>query len=153
MSRIKMGFYSGLVATLITGCMLLMKNALHTIPQLHVARSISGLLGMHESVMAGIIAIFVLGVLVFGGLFAVYAPKIPVRSYLGKSVLCGVAMWLVWTAVLMPLGGSGFFGLEGGMAVPIGALVLSLAYWLILGVSFRWLSAPVAQPNAGRVES
>lgn len=153
MSRIKMGFYSGLVATLITGCMLLMKNALHVVPQLHVARSISGLVGMHESVMAGVIVIFVLGIFVFGGLFAMFAPKIPVRSYLGKSLLCGVAMWLVWTAVLMPLAGSGFFGLEGGAVVPIGALVLSLAYWLILGMGYRWLSAPAGQPNASRVES
>jgi uncharacterized protein DUF6789 len=153
MSRIKMGFYSGLVATLITGCMLLMKNALHVIPQLHVARSISELLGMHDSVMPGVIAIFAFGVFVFGGLFANYAPKIPVRSYLGKSILCAVAMWLLWMVVVMPLGGSGFFGLEGGTAVPVGAFVLSLAYWLILGTGFRWLSGPVAQPNAGRVES
>src|SRR5689334_9377550 len=153
MSRITMGFYSGLVATLITGCMLLMKNALHVIPQLHVARSISGLLGMHESVMGGVAVIFVLGIFVFGGLFATYASKIPVRSYLGKSILCGIVMWLGWTAVLMPLGGSGFFGLEGGAAVPVGALVLSLAYWLILGMGYRWLSGPVSQPSAGRVES
>jgi hypothetical protein len=148
-----MGFYSGLVATLITGCMLLMKNALHTIPELHVARSISAALGMHDSVTTGVIAIFVLGVFVFGGLFATYAPKIPVRNYLGKSILCAAAMWLLWMVVLMPLGGSGLFGLNGGMAVPIGALVLSVAYWLVLGMGFRWISAPVAEPNAGRVES
>ena len=152
MSRIKMGFYSGLVATLITGCMLLMKNALHVIPQLHVARAISGLLGIHDSVMPGVVAIFAFGVFVFGGLFATYAQKIPVRSYLGKSLLCAAAMWLLWMVVLMPLAGSGFFGLEGGPAVPLGALVLSLTYWLILGVGLRWLSSPVAQPNAGRVE-
>ncbi|HEX7938207.1 MAG TPA: hypothetical protein VF483_04395, partial [Gemmatimonadaceae bacterium] len=74
--RIKMGCQCGLVATLITGCMLLMKNALHTIPQLHVARSISGLLGSHDSVLPGVIAIFVLGVFVFGGLFATFAAKL-----------------------------------------------------------------------------
>src|SRR5690348_1211375 len=107
--RIKMGCQCGLVATLITGCMLLMKNALHTIPQLHVARSISALLGSHDSVLPGVVAIFVLGVFVFGGLFATFAAKIPVRSYIGKSILCAVPMWLLWTAVLMPLTGDGFF--------------------------------------------
>jgi hypothetical protein len=153
MSRIKMGFYSGLVATLITGCMLLMKNALHTIPQLHVTRSISGLLGSHDSVLPGVVVIFVLGVFVFGGLFATYAAKIPVRSYLGKSILCAVAMWLLWTAVLMPLTGDGFFGLTGGMAVPLGALVLSVAYWLLLGMGYRWISAPAGEADPSRVES
>ena len=58
MFRIKMGFYSGLVATLISGCMLLMKNALHTVPQLHVTRSLAALLGSHDSVMPGVIAMF-----------------------------------------------------------------------------------------------
>lgn len=153
MFRIKMGFQCGLVATLITGCMLLMKNALHTIPQLHVARSISGLLGSHDSVLPGIGVIFVLGIFVFGGLFATYATKIPVRSYIGKSILCAVLMWLLWTAVLMPLTGDGLFGMNGGPAVPIGALVLSVAYWLILGMGYRWLSAPAAEANASRVES
>ena len=153
MSRIKMGFYSGLVATLITGCMLLMKNALHVIPQLHVARSIADLLGTHDSVMPGVIVILAVGIFVFGGLFATYAEKIPVRTYLGKSFLCAVATWLVWMVVFMPLAGSGVFGLAGGMAVPVGALVLSLVYWLILGIGYRWLSAPVSQPDTGRVES
>lgn len=154
MFRIQMGFYSGIVATLFTGGMLLMKNALHVIPQLHVARAISALLGMHDSLLPGVVAIFVLGVVVFGGLFAAYATKIPVRSYLGKSLLCAAAMWVLWTAVFMPLTGEGFFGLNGGVVVPFGALVLSIVYWLILGMSFRWLTGPVAEPSsAGRAES
>ena len=147
MSRIRMGFYSGIIGTIVVGALLLMNNALHSVPDIHVAKSLAGMMGESNHIMAGVAAIPVIGIFIFGGLFAALAPKIPVRTYIGKSLIFGVASWLLTMVVFMPLDGSGFFGLKAGPVVPEGMLVLNLAYWIALGMSFSWLAIPVAAPE------
>ena len=147
MSSIRMGFYSGVIGTIVAGALLLMNNALHSIPEIHVASTLADLMGEHGHVMYGVAAIPVIGIFICGGLFAALAPKLPLQSYLGKSLVFGVATWLLTMVVLMPLDGSGLFGLKAGPIVPESMLVLNLAYWIALGVSYRWLAHPVAAPE------
>ena len=142
MTSIKMGFMSGLVATIIAGSMLLVNNALHGFPDVRVARSLAAILGSPGDVMIGVAAILITGIFVFSTLFAVFAPRLPARTYLAKSLAFATASWLLMMVLFMPLAGAGLFGLGRSPVVPVATLVLNLAYWLALGMSYRWLMGP-----------
>lgn len=143
MTSIKMGFVSGTVATVVAGSMLLVNNALHGFPEVRVARTIAAMLGSPEHVMVGVAVILILGIFVCGALYAVFAPRLPVKTYLAKSLVFGAASWLLMMVLFMPLAGAGLFGLGRSLAVPAATLVLNLAYWLVLGLSYRYLMSPV----------
>lgn len=149
MDDIKTGWISGLVATVFAGSMLLLNNALHGIPEIHIARTLSRILGSPDGIMSGVIGILVIGILVFGGLFPFVARKIPLRSYFAKGIALGAASWLFMMLVFMPLGGSGFFGMNGGSIVPTSMLALNLGYWVVLGVTYRWMQGPAGEPESG----
>ncbi len=151
MTRIKNGFMSGLLATVIAGSMLLMNNALHQFPEVQFARTLSELLGAPGQIMTGVIAILFIGIFAFGALYAVLAPRLPVPSYLGRGLAFGAVSWLVMMVVYMPLVGAGLFGLERSGIVPIAMLVLNLAYWVVLSLTYRWLSS--AAELTDRVET
>lgn len=127
---------------------MLMKNALQSVPDVHVAQTISEMLGSPDQISVGIIAILIFGTFVFGGLFALIAPRLPVRTYFAKSLVFGAVSWLLMMVVFMPLGGAGLFGLERSAIVPFATLVLNLAYWVVLGMTFRWMSPSGSLSNA-----
>ncbi|HKA43607.1 MAG TPA: DUF6789 family protein [Burkholderiales bacterium] len=137
MVSIRNGLISAIFATLAAGSMMLMNNALHRVPELHLARTLAAVLGYPDRLMVGWIAFLVLGILVFGVLFAVLAPKLPVRSYLVKGLIFGVMSWLLMMVVIMPLAGAGFFGVTRGHILALAALVLNLVYWIVLSLIYR----------------
>ena len=146
MTSIKMGFLSGLVATVIAGSMLLVNNALHSFPDVRVARSLAAILaGSPDQLAVGVAAILITGIFVFGALFAVLAPRLPARTYLAKSLAFAAASWLLMMVLFMPLAGAGLFGLGRSLVVPGATLVLNLAYWIALGLSYRYLMGPEPQ--------
>jgi hypothetical protein len=145
MTSIKAGFLSGLLGTYVAGSMLLMNNALHSFPDVRVARTLAGLLGSPGDVMVGVAVILITGIFVFGALFAVLAPRLPMRMYLAKSLAFGLVSWLLMMVLFMPLAGAGLFGLGRSPVVPAVTLVLNLAYWLVLGMSYRWLVGPAGR--------
>lgn len=153
MNRIQAGIYGGILGTIVAGSMLLLNNALHGIPEIHVVRSIAAMLGASNHIMAGVIAFVILGIFVGGGLFAAFAPKLPMPGYFGKSLAFAGATWLFLMLVCMPVTGAGLFGLHGGVIVPEATLVLNLAYWLVLGLTYRWLLAPAVQTDSTQVQS
>jgi len=144
LSNVRIGMISGLAATVFTGSMLLMNNALHAFPGVHITRMLASLLGS-DNIMVGVAGILVIGVAVFGALFPYMAPKIPVRTYFAKGLLLGAATWLGMMLVFMPLGGEGLFGMNGSSIVAPVTLVLSLVYWTVLVLSYQWLTG---QPQA-----
>ena len=145
MTSIKMGWLSGMVATVIAGSMLLVNNALHSFPDVRVARSLAAILGSPDHVVVGVAAILITGIFVFGALFAVLAPRLPARTYLTKSLVFAAASWLLMMVLFMPLAGAGLFGLGRSLIVPGATLVLNLAYWIALGLSYRYLMGPEPQ--------
>jgi hypothetical protein len=140
MENVKSGFMSGFVATFVAASMMLMNNALHSIPEVHIARTLSGILGVPDKPLIGWIVLLVSGIFVVGGLFAVYARRLPMRSYLAKGLACGMVSWLLMMVVFMPLGGAGLFGLGSSAVVPLATLLLNLAYWVVLSLSYRWIA-------------
>jgi hypothetical protein len=144
MAKIKLGFISGFIATFIVASMMQMNNALHAIPEIHIARTLAGILGFPDQRAVGWIVLLVFGIFVVGGLFAIHASRLPMKSWLAKGLACGMASWLLMMVVFMPLGGAGLFGLERSSIVPLATLVLNLVYWVVLSLIYRWLADPDA---------
>jgi len=152
LSNIRNGIAGGLLATMAAAGMMLMNNALHRIPELHVARTLAAVLSAADRPIVGWIAFLVLGIFVFGTAFALLAPKVPTRSYVVKGVVFGMVSWLLMMLVLLPLAGAGVFGVNRGSMLAPAALVLNLVYWLVLSLVYRSASGAAAAP-ARRVKA
>ena len=151
MERIKTAFMGGLVATFVVGSMLLMNNATHRLPRLGIGRSLASILGLHDNLFVGWLLFAVLGIFVFSAVFAMAAPRIPVKAYLFKGLLFGTACWLLMMVVFMPLAGQGLFAFDRGHIVAALCLVLNLVYGLILSLTYRWLAGPESASSAAKV--
>ena len=151
MSSIKSGFLSGFVATYVIVSMLAMNNALKSIPEVHVARTLADILGQADRPAVGWIVLMLAGVFVVGGLYAAYAHRLPIRKPLTRGLALGMASWLFMMLVFMPLGGAGLFGLGRSPVVPLVTLVLNFAYWVVLAVMYRYLAGPQAVEHRGGI--
>ena len=151
MSSIKSGFLSGFVATYVIVSMLAMNNALKSIPEVHVARTLADILGQADRPGVGWIVLMIAGVFVIGGLYAAYSDRLPMRKPLTRGLALGMASWLFMMLVFMPLGGAGLFGLGRSALVPLVTLVLNLVYWVVLAVMHRYLAGPQSVGHRGGV--
>lgn len=130
---------AGFVAT---GVLSLLVAAKHWIPQLDSVTALDGLAhGVHfalglPSPLTGWVLYGVIGVVVWGFLFAVMAPILPGRRFWQKGLAFGViAALLVWLMV-MPLAGAGYFGLHLSPLQPITTLIEHLLYGAVLGTVY-----------------
>jgi len=153
MSSIKSGFLSGFVATYVIVSMLAMNNALKSIPEVHVARTLADILGHADRPAVGWIVLMIAGVFVVGGLYAMYSDRLPLRTALARGVALGIVSWLFMMLVFMPLGGAGLFGLGRSPVVPLVTLALNLAYWVVLAVMYRYLAGPHASEHRGGIRT
>ena len=150
MVSLRSGIQGGFVATFAASAMLLMNNATGKIPEIHIARTLSNLIGAPGQFMPGWLTFVAIGTLVFGTIFAVVAPRIPLRSNLVKGVLFGLAIWLGMMLVFMPLAGAGVFGMNRGTIVPVATLVLTLVYGTVLATVYSWDIAALTPSKNGR---
>ncbi|MCC7081255.1 MAG: hypothetical protein IT530_11330 [Burkholderiales bacterium] len=139
MDRIKVASLGGLVATFAVGAMLLMNNAVHGLPRVGIGRMFASLMGAPNHVLYGWLAFLVLGIFICSNLYAYLAPKIPVRSFLVNALVFALACWLIMMVVLWPLAGARPFLLDRGHVAAAVMLVLSIVYWLVLSLVYRWL--------------
>lgn len=137
MRSIKSGITASIVATVITGAMMLMNNAIHRLPNLGTGKMLAAAMGMPDHPAIGWITFLIFAVFIWGVVFAYVAPAIPVRSYLVKGLLLAFACWLIITMIIMPLAGVGMFGANRPLTPAI-ALVLAVVYWSVLSLVYRW---------------
>jgi hypothetical protein len=84
---------------------------------------------------------FLIGTVLWGGLYALLYDKIPTSSPVGKAVMFAVGAWLLMMIMAMPMAGAGLFGLKLGMMAPIMTLILHVIWGLVLGGIFAGLSS------------
>lgn len=138
MVSIKSGILAGVVATFVASAMLLINNAIGKIPELHIAQTLSGMLGQPDHIMVGGITFFLIGAFLFSIIYAVIQSRIPVQSNLVKGLLFGVVIWLGMMLLYMPLAGAGLFAVNRGAIAAAAALVLTLVYGMILAAFYAW---------------
>lgn len=143
MADLGRGIIAGLVATLVMTILMVFRLAAGIMPWFNPIEVMSLAAQTAMNVVAvdilGWFIHFVVGILLWGGLFGLLARHLPGGSYMVRGLIFGVLAWLLVMLTLFPMAGSGLFGTGFGAIVPAGTLVSHLIYGLVLGVSFGWL--------------
>jgi len=156
MSNAMKGMLAGFVATLVLAALMLLNGALDLIPQINIIRLLTTLGTL--SVPSAWMDHFIVGVVVWGLLFAVYDGAASWPAHWLKGIIFGVFAWLIMMIAFMPLAGAGFFGAKIGIAAPVGLLIVHLIYGVVLGATYGLLGvlvpvrAAVILTNAGTAE-
>jgi len=143
MSNALKGMVAGLVATLVLSGLMVLNSATDLMPQIHIIRWLTALGTL--SVPSAWMDHFIVGVIIWGLLFAVYDGAAIRRAPWLKGIIFGVFTWLMMMVTFMPLAGAGFFGAKVDISTLIGLLVLNLIFGAVLGVTYDLLGvvAPV----------
>ncbi len=127
------GMLVGLVATIVLSLLMLMKGQMGLMPDVDITSMLAEAMG--GSVALGWGAHFMLGVLVYGVVYAFVFSKLPLGGYVSRGVVLGFLGWLMMMLLMMPMMGTGAFGLgmPSGMMVPVATLMLYLIFGAVLG--------------------
>jgi len=137
------GMIAGFVATLILSGLMLLNSTMGLMPQINIVRMLANLATL--STTAAWMDHFIVGVLIWGLLFAVYDGVATRPAHWLKGIIVGVFAWLMMMVAFMPLAGAGFFGAKIGITALVGLLILHLVYGVVLGATYGFLGvwAPV----------
>lgn len=132
------GVIAGFVATVVLSGFFLFFGAMGIFPQLDIITLIDRLGSIGR--IAAWVDHFIVGALLWGPIFAGFEATTDEKwPRWQKGVVFGLIAWLLMMLIFMPVIGGGLFGLQIGIAEPIGMLGLHLVYGLVLGVVFDLL--------------
>jgi len=134
MNNIGKGLIAGFVATVVLSMLMLMKSAMGLMPELDVVAMLSGMMGTGPAM--GWLGHFMIGTVAWGGLFGLIEPSLPGEGYWLKGIVLGVGAWLLMMAMVMPMAGAGFFGMNLGMTAPVMTLMLHIIFGAVLGGAY-----------------
>jgi hypothetical protein len=137
MSNALKGMVAGLVGTLVLSALMIINSATALMPEIHIIRWLTALGTL--SVSAAWMDHFIVGVIVWGLLFAVYDGAASRPEPWLKGVIFGVFSWLMMMVMFMPLAGAGFFGSKIDISTHMGLLVLNLIFGAVMGVTYGLL--------------
>jgi len=143
MSSAFKGMTAGLIATLVLSVFMILNGTLGLMPQIDIIRLLTSL-GTLTAPSAWMDH-FIVGVIVWGLLFACYDAVATRPARWMKGMIFGIFAWLMMMLAFMPLAGAGFFGAKLDAATLVGLLALHLVYGLVLGVTYEFLGfvAPI----------
>ncbi len=136
------GMVAGFVATAVLSGLMLMKTMMGLMPELDVIAMLTKMMGTSTPI-AGWIAHFVVGTVVWGGLFALLDPSLPGQSHWVRGVVFGIGAWMLMMIAVMPMAGAGMFGMNLGMMAPVMTFVLHVIFGAVLGAIYG-----LERPNA-----
>ena len=143
MSNALKGMIAGFVATLVLSELMVLNSTMDLVPQINIIRLLAtlGTLSTPSAWMDH----FIVGVLIWGLLFAVYDGVATRPAHWLKGIIFGVFAWLMMMVAFMPLAGAGFLGAKIGITAVVGMLILHLIYGVVLGATYGLLGvlAPV----------
>ena len=130
------GLLAGLIATTVLSAIMVMKASMGLMPELDPIAMIAAMSG--GGTLVGWAGHFIIGTAFWGIGFAFISPYLP-GPYGFRGVLFATAAWLMMMLVVLPMAGSGPFGLALGMMVPIATLMLHAGFGLVLGTVYSLL--------------
>ncbi len=140
MNNIAKGVIAGFAATAVVSILFLMKAAMGLMPELNIIAMLSAMMG--GALIVGWIAHFVIGAVIWGGLFASLEPHIPGGSLWLKGIIFGIAAWLLMMVAVMPMAGAGSFGSNFGMVAPVMTLMVHVIFGAVLGGVYAAIQIP-----------
>jgi uncharacterized membrane protein len=145
MKKFQSGIIAGFVGTAVVCIMMMLQTATHQVPELHMVKTMARVLGTPDQVLVGLGAHFLIGTVIWGGLYALVENRIPLQSPVARGMAFGVGAWLAMMVIVMPLAGAGIFAsVRGTLLVPLGTLVYHLVYGAVLGTIYASMQ-PTAQ--------
>lgn len=147
MITIAKGFVAGFVATVVLSAFMLVKAGMGVMPELNVIEMLTMLMGQ-TSLLAGWIAHFFIGTILWGGFFAWLDPYLPGEPHWLRGISFAIGAWVLMMAFIMPQAGAGYFGMNLGILAPLTTLVLHGIYGAVLGGTFAALKSE-AKADAG----
>jgi hypothetical protein len=138
---------AGFVATLVLSGVMLLKGSMGMWPELNLVRLLVNL-GSIQTVAAWMDH-FIIGVIIWGLLFAAFDTMWESRTYWLKGLIFGVFAWLVMMVAFMPLTKAGLFGVKIGPSAMYVTFGYHLIYGLVLGVTYGLLTGwlPAKEPQ------
>jgi len=128
------GMIAGFAATAVLSMIMVMKSAIGLMPELDVIGMLSTMMGAPKA-MAWVVH-FLIGTVVWGGLFALLDPRLPAYSHWLKGVMLGVGAWLIMMVMVMPMAGKGLFGMQLGIMAPVMTMMLHVIFGAVLGAVY-----------------
>lgn len=157
MDNFSKGIVAGFIATVLLSILMLMKSAMGMLPALNViqmqTQMLHSYIGTPAAPVVGWISHFIIGTVVWGGLFGAFNHSVPGRNELVKGMVFSVAAWLLMMFIVMPMAGAGFFGHNIGVMAPVATLVLHLIFGAVMGYSYAKLLHIPATQNLAAVAS
>ncbi len=142
MNSIVRGIVAGLVATIVLSMLMIAKGMMGLMPELDMIAMLSSM--MSAPPVVGWIAHLMIGVAIWGGLFAFFYDQLPGKNAILKGLFFGAVAWALMMIAVMPMAGAGFFGMNLGIMAPMMTLMLHLIFGLVLGLVFDKLPGPPA---------
>ena len=136
MSRIGNGLVAGLVATVVLSGLMVIKSMMGLMPQLDSPQMIAAMMGAPNQPAVGWGVHFMIGIVLYGAAIAWLHERMPGDSAVAHGVLIAVAGWLMMMVVLMPMAGTGVFGMNLGIMAPMMTLILHLVFGAVLGAVY-----------------
>ena len=128
------GLIAGLAATVVLSIVIVLKQALGVLPQLSTISVLAQMVG-YQSLTVGWGVHFFVGVVLWGPLYAWIDTKSSFPHWF-NGMMFASCMWLAVMLVIMPLLGTGLFGIELGLLTPTATLMLHWIYGAVLGSVF-----------------
>lgn len=152
MNNITRGIVAGLVATIVLSILMVLKGMMGLMPEVNAIAMLSGMAearaGMPGTPVTGWILHFLIGAVLWGGLFAILNDKIPGGTQIVKGIVFSFIAWLLMMIVVMPMAGAGVFGLNIGMQAAVATLVLHIIFGAALGWMYNRLDSGGSAPAA-----
>ena len=126
------GVVAGFVATVVLSALMVTKSLMGFMPELDSVAMLMNMMGASSPVM-GWVAHFVIGAIIWGGLFAWLNANIPGGSLWLKGTIFGVGAWLLMMIAVLPMAGASFFGMALGMMAFVMTLVLHIIFGVVFG--------------------
>lgn len=143
MARLGNGFLAGFAATIVLSIFMMMKDMMGMMPEMNVIAMLTKMSGASTPAM-GWLMHFMIGTVVWGGLFALLQDRIPGSNTVIRGILFGIGAWVLMMVMVMPMAGAGLFGMNFGMAAPVMTLMLHMIFGATLGAVYSWRAAPKA---------
>jgi hypothetical protein len=142
-AKIFKGILAGLAATLALTLLMMMKKITGAMPELDpinmLATMVSEKMGVAKNLIFGWVMHFMMGSVLWGGLFAIFHKLLPTENPLLKGMIFSVVPWFLMMTGAMPMSGAGMFGTKISIMVPFMTFAFHMVFGATLGKVFALL--------------
>jgi hypothetical protein len=131
------GVEAGFTATILISLLIYAQKAMGIQPEFDLLALLGRAAATADPVMVWILH-FLIGSVLWGGLFAAFSPHLPGPKWLRGS-LFGILAWLVMMVFFLPAAGLPVFAMGMGPAIPVSAFVLHLVFGVTMGEVYALL--------------